>query len=95
MTEKRNPNSNKYFEPEYGMTFNCKCPDCGTGTFQPENIHTMSEGHSYCTNQIHKDESKNIVGVVRGFLDDSIKKGIYCYKCDQKNFPEGRRKKDV
>ena len=85
MSEEYNPNSRKYFDPKYGMTFNNKCPECGADTWQQEATHTQSEGHAY----FYSNENK-VVGVIRGVIDTSVKKGVYCGPCDLKLFPHKR-----
>lgn len=86
-----NPNSFKYFDPDHGMTFNNKCPNCGTDTFAPERIGTCYEGQQYITNKPNTHTGVNeVVGVLRGVIDTKIpkdKQGIWCYQCDRKEFP--------
>lgn len=88
-----NPNSFKYFDPERGMTYNKKCPNCGCDTFASERVETCYEGKLYLTNKINKKTKKSdVVGVLHWDSDES-QSGIWCGICYDKTFDEmGKRK---
>ena len=89
--EEYNPNAYRYYGPDFGAFFNHKCPNCDTGTWQAEIVHTMSEGHAYF-HRDYKDGKSQVVGVIRGVLDKTVEKaGIYCKPCDMKLFPDKRK----
>ena len=69
---KDNPNERRHFNEEYGMTYNCTCPDCKKPTFASERRgSTLFVGKCY-----YHDTEDKIVGVIGG-----LKGEVYCEKC--------------
>lgn len=79
--EERNPNSFKYFDPDYGMTYNNECPNCGDATWCQESAHTCYEGKRYSKNKLNENGTYDIVGVLHWDSKDKGKCGVWCEPC--------------
>lgn len=90
--EMKNPNSAKFFDKRYGMTYNNKCPRCKIPTWSQESTHTCYNGKHYTTNVGNKTVGvlyDKTLGEMNG--DEVIhKSGIYCEVCYTNHIKEER-----